>query len=98
MTAAQPSRLPDPVEAAVEHVVAALVHELRRADLRPIPLICRGRLAFYHQAAIDWGWLAPAATRAKRGRLILTPIGREILRQAGPPPARLAPLPAAPRP
>lgn len=95
MTAAP---LPDPVEEAVEHLVEGLVHELRRAARAPIALIARGQLAPYHQAAVDWGWLAPAATRAQRGRLTLTEIGREILRQAGPPPLRLAPLPAAPRP
>lgn len=98
MTAAQPSRIPDPVEEAVDHLVQGLVHELRRAARAPIALIARGQLAAYHQAAIDWGWLAPASARAQRGRLTLTAIGREILRQAGPPPARLLPLPAAPPP
>jgi hypothetical protein len=79
----------DPADEAVTAIIESLVHELRRADRRPIALVCRGQLAPYHEAAVAWGWLAP--TPSDKSRLMVTPIGRSILGQAGPEPNHLPP-------
>lgn len=66
----------DPTAIAVRLFLHDIVHEVRRASVYPIFRIFRGQVAPCHEAALAFGWLAPAPLR---GRLAPTEAGRRAL-------------------
>ncbi len=84
-----PRATPDAAQIAVAIVIADIVHELRRARVRPIYRVHYGTVAAAHAAGVLFGWLAPAshpsspkAPTASAPLLALTDSGRLALTQA----------------
>jgi hypothetical protein len=75
-----PTDIPDAATIAVAIVIADIVHELRRASIKPIWRNHYGMTAAAHAGAVAFGWLAPDRTP---NLLALTDAGRAALAASG---------------
>jgi len=75
-----PPETPDAATIAVAIVIADIVHELRRARVKPIWRNHYGMTAAAHAGAMAFGWLAPDRTP---NLLALTDAGRAALAASG---------------